>query len=38
LETLIKEVKNPQIRKNFEKDLVSYRAIKKILDDAEKNK
>jgi hypothetical protein len=36
LEKLVKETKNPQLRKNFETDLTSYRAIRKIFEDAEK--
>jgi hypothetical protein len=38
LEKLIKEVKHPQIKKNFERDLISYKAIRKIFEDAEKEK
>jgi len=36
LEKLVKETKNPQLRKNFENDLTSYKAIRKIFEDAEK--
>lgn len=36
LEKLIKEVKHPQIKKNFEQDLISYKAIRKLFDDANK--
>lgn len=35
LEELVRTAKHPQIKKNFERELTSYRAIKKLFDEAE---
>lgn len=37
LEDLVKTTNNPHIRRNFERELTSYRAIKRIFDESEKD-